>query len=81
MFAMTSYAAQSRAVNPNPCQGPANDVTVMAVQDPDHEPSYAIVVKNRAKQSIVVFSIGDGAGPELHVAPFAVPTRIAGPAG
>ena len=74
-----SFAGQSRAVTSNSCQGPTNDVIVMALQDPDNQPSYAFVIKNRAKQPIVVFSIGDGAKPELHVAPFAVPSRIVAP--
>lgn len=78
---VASAAAQARPVKSDSCQGPADNVKVMALQDPDNLLSYVIVVKNRAKQPIVAFSIGDGAKPELRVAPFAVPSLIAGPAG
>jgi hypothetical protein len=54
---------------------------VAASPDPDKQPSYVFVVKNRTKEPILVLSIGDGAKAELHIASFATPLRIESPKG
>jgi hypothetical protein len=77
-----AVAAQSPArASGDACEGPANDVRVMALQDPDNQPAYVLAVKNNSKQSILALTIGNGEKPELRVIPYAVPVQIAGPAG
>jgi hypothetical protein len=81
MLSWPSATSQSPPNRSNDCMGPTDNVLLMALQDPDNQSSYILVVKNRAKEPIVAFSVGDGAKPELHVIPFAVPSQIVGPAG
>src|SRR5438309_8925837 len=73
--------AQSGVATSNDCKGPTSDVSVMALQDPDGQPSYVIVIKNHSPEPVTALVVGDGIKPELHVIPFAVPTQIVGPNG
>lgn len=78
----TGVSAQSRTVRPlGTCDGPTNNVKVMALQDPDNEPAYLLVVKNGTKQSILGVTVGMGSKSELRIADFAVPVRMVAPDG
>lgn len=81
MLFQPSAALQSRTPNSDACSGPTNDVIVMALQDPDNERVNLIVIKNRSRNPVVAFFVGDGSKPQLHAADFAVPLQILAPSG
>jgi hypothetical protein len=56
-------------------------VRISAVLDRDAKQNVALVVSNRASDSIQSVTLGRGARPELHVGPEAIPAKMSGPPG